>query len=155
MARFHAVEGAGGWLGRWVRGSRLMWSCVGGCDGGARRAASASGVAHLAALASARRTRAQAARQAAGSEAEEPESGGAAAGGAAAAVQAALAGASGAEVVCIIRSADNPRAASRVVIINRASRKFVADLLGEVDAQAVVREVVAQADFDAENDVLH
>ena len=54
----------------------------------------------------------------------------------AAAVQAALAGASGAEVVCIIRSADNPRAASRVVIINRASRKFVADLLGEVDAQA-------------------
>ena len=36
MARFHAVEGAGGWLGRWVRGSRLMWSCVGGCDGGIR-----------------------------------------------------------------------------------------------------------------------
>ncbi len=54
----------------------------------------------------------------------------------AAAVQAVLAGASGAEVVCIIRSADNPRAASRVVIINRASRKFVADLLGEVDVQA-------------------
>ncbi len=53
-----------------------------------------------------------------------------------AAVQAALAGASGAEVVCIIRSVDNPRAASRVVIINRASRKFVADLLGEVDVQA-------------------
>ena len=51
-------------------------------------------------------------------------------------VKAALAGAAGAEVVCIIRSTDNPRAASRVVIINRASRKFVADLLGEVDVQA-------------------
>ena len=53
-----------------------------------------------------------------------------------AAVQAKLLGAAGAEVVCIIRSTDNPRAASRVVIINRASRKFVADLLGEVDAGA-------------------
>jgi len=51
-------------------------------------------------------------------------------------VAAALASASGAEVICIIRSSANPRAASRVVIINRASRKFVDDLLGEVNAQA-------------------
>jgi hypothetical protein len=51
-----------------------------------------------------------------------------------AAAEAALFAANGAEVVCIIRSTDNPRAASRVVIINRASRKFVADLLGEMDA---------------------
>ena len=49
---------------------------------------------------------------------------------------AALASAPGAEVICIIRSSDNPRAISRVVIINRASRKFVDDLLGEVNAQA-------------------
>ncbi len=54
----------------------------------------------------------------------------------AAEIEAALSAAAGAEVVCIIRSTDNPRAASRVVIINRASRKFVADLLGEVDAGA-------------------
>ena len=54
----------------------------------------------------------------------------------AAEIQAALSSAAGAEVVCIIRSTDNPRAASRVVIINRASRKFVADLLGELDAGA-------------------
>ncbi len=51
-------------------------------------------------------------------------------------VAAALASAPGAEVICIIRSSDNPRAISRVVIINRASRKFVDDLLGEVNAQA-------------------
>lgn len=50
--------------------------------------------------------------------------------------QAAVFAAEGAEVVCIIRSPNNPRAASRVVIINRASRKFVSDLLGEVDAGA-------------------
>ena len=48
-------------------------------------------------------------------------------------IQAALSAAAGAEVVCIIRSTSDPRAASRVVIINRASRKFVADLLGEVE----------------------
>ena len=51
-------------------------------------------------------------------------------------IQSALNAAEGAEVVCIIRSSREPRAASRIVIINRASRKFVADLLGEVDAQA-------------------
>ncbi len=51
-------------------------------------------------------------------------------------IQAALSAAAGAEVVCIIRSTSDPRAASRVVIINRASRKFVADLLGEVEGGA-------------------
>jgi len=51
-------------------------------------------------------------------------------------IQAALSAAAGAEVVCIIRSTSDPRAASRVVIINRASRKFVADLLGEVEGSA-------------------
>jgi len=54
----------------------------------------------------------------------------------AAEIEAALSSAAGAEVICIIRSTDNPRAASRVVIINRASRKFVTDLLGEVGAGA-------------------
>lgn len=49
------------------------------------------------------------------------------------------------EVVCIIRPLKNPRGASRVVIINRASGKFLSQLAGEVDQQAkptsaVVRE---------------
>jgi len=42
-----------------------------------------------------------------------------------------------AEVVCIIRPLNSPRAASRVVIINRASPKFVADLVGEIQTQTV------------------
>jgi len=61
-------------------------------------------------------------------------------------IEAALSAAAGAEVVCIIRSTENPRAASRVVIINRASRKFVADLLGEVDAGARTTSI-----FEARN----
>ncbi len=40
-----------------------------------------------------------------------------------------------AEVVCIIRPINNPRAASRVVIINRASSKFVSYLQGELNSQ--------------------
>ncbi len=41
----------------------------------------------------------------------------------------------GAEVICIVRSLDNPRAASEVVIINRASPKFVQYLRNEVSTQ--------------------
>lgn len=49
------------------------------------------------------------------------------------------------EVVCIIRPLNNPRGASRVVIINRASAKFLSQLSGELEQQAkptsaVVRE---------------
>lgn len=44
-------------------------------------------------------------------------------------------GAEDAEIVCIIRPLNKPRAASRIVIINRASEKFVADLTGELAAQ--------------------
>jgi hypothetical protein len=40
------------------------------------------------------------------------------------------------EVVCIIRPLNNPRAASRVVIINRASSKFLSQLSGELSQQA-------------------
>ena len=40
-----------------------------------------------------------------------------------------------AEVVCIIRPLDDPQAASRVVIINRASPKFVSYLTGELERQ--------------------
>jgi len=40
-----------------------------------------------------------------------------------------------AEVICIIRPLDNPQAASRVVIINRASAKFVSSLQGELRNQ--------------------
>ncbi|MFM9964403.1 MAG: trypsin-like peptidase domain-containing protein [Planctomycetaceae bacterium] len=50
-----------------------------------------------------------------------------------------------AEVVCIIRPLNNPRSASRVVIINRASSKFLSQLSGELEQQvqptsAVIRE---------------
>ncbi len=49
------------------------------------------------------------------------------------------------EVVCIIRPLNNPRGASRVVIINRASTKFLSQLSGELAQQAkptsaIVRE---------------
>jgi S1-C subfamily serine protease len=40
------------------------------------------------------------------------------------------------EVVCIIRPLNNPRAASRVVIINRASSKFLSQLSSELSQQA-------------------
>lgn len=40
-----------------------------------------------------------------------------------------------AEVVCIIRPLNNPQAASRIVVINRASSKFVRYLRNELDSQ--------------------
>jgi hypothetical protein len=40
-----------------------------------------------------------------------------------------------AEVICIIRSLNDPRSASHVVIINRASPKFLAYLRGELQQQ--------------------
>jgi hypothetical protein len=52
-------------------------------------------------------------------------------------VSEALQQAGAAEVICIIRSHSDPRAASRVVIINRASPKFVNYLSGEMAAQPV------------------
>ena len=67
------------------------------------------------------------------------------------------------EVVCIIRPLKNPRGASRVVIINRASGKFLSQLAGEVEQQAkptsaIVREakyantsLPADAGFDRTN----
>ena len=39
------------------------------------------------------------------------------------------------EVICIIRPVNQPRGGSRVVIINRASRKFMAYLTGEMKDQ--------------------
>ncbi len=58
--------------------------------------------------------------------------------------------AKGAEVVCIIRDPARPDSASRVVIIHRASERFVADLTGEVEHQVQrtslpVRNAVASA----------
>lgn len=50
-------------------------------------------------------------------------------------LQAALDQAGEAEVVCIIRPLNKPQSASRVVIINKASSKFVSYLSGEVDNQ--------------------
>ncbi|MEX0700927.1 MAG: thioredoxin domain-containing protein [Planctomycetales bacterium] len=52
-----------------------------------------------------------------------------------AAVAEALASAGDAEVICIIRAHDDPQANSRVVIINRASPKFVSYLTGELAEQ--------------------
>lgn len=58
------------------------------------------------------------------------------------------------EVVCIIRPLNNPRGASRVVIINRASSKFLSQLSGELEQQAkptsaVVREAKYAASSSA------
>lgn len=53
----------------------------------------------------------------------------------AAALRETLDAAKGAEVVCIIRDPAKPDSASRVVIIHRASERFVADLTGEVEHQ--------------------
>lgn len=50
-------------------------------------------------------------------------------------LQSAAETAGDAEVVCIIRSLENPQSASRVVIINRASAKFVSYLSDELSAQ--------------------
>ena len=54
-------------------------------------------------------------------------------------IKDAVANAGSAEVVCVIRSIDNPRSASRVVVINRASPKFVNYLTDEVQAQKTVK----------------
>lgn len=48
-------------------------------------------------------------------------------------------GAEPAEVVCVIRSIENPQAASRVVHIKRASTKFVNYLTNELNSQAAVK----------------
>ena len=48
---------------------------------------------------------------------------------------AVLSGIEEAEVICIIRPLNSPRSASRVVIINRASPRFVSYLKGELQAQ--------------------
>ena len=58
----------------------------------------------------------------------------------AAQLRAALRDAGPAEVVCVIRPIDEPRGASRVVVINRASRKFVSYLTDELEDQARVQK---------------
>ncbi len=57
-----------------------------------------------------------------------------------AAIREALEQAGEAEIVCIIRPIHQPRAASRVVILNRASRRFVAYLSDELDSQQDIHE---------------
>jgi thiol-disulfide isomerase/thioredoxin len=57
-----------------------------------------------------------------------------------AALAEALADAGEAEVVCVIRPIDRPRDSTRVVVINRASPKFLGYLSDEVDSQADVRQ---------------
>ncbi len=56
------------------------------------------------------------------------------------ALSEALEQAGAAEVVCIIRPINQPRAASRVVILNRASHRFVEYLSDEVESQPEIRE---------------
>lgn len=55
-------------------------------------------------------------------------------------IREALEQAGEAEIVCIIRPIRQPRAASRVVILNRASRRFVAYLSDELDSQKDIHE---------------
>ena len=56
------------------------------------------------------------------------------------ALSEALEQAGAAEVVCIIRPINQPRAASRVVILNRANHRFVEYLSDEVESQPEIRE---------------
>ena len=58
------------------------------------------------------------------------------------------------EVVCIVRPLNNPRGASRVVIINRASGKFLSQLSGELEQQAKpTSAVVREAKYSAPSSV--
>ncbi|MGE5194225.1 MAG: S1 family peptidase, partial [Deltaproteobacteria bacterium] len=61
------------------------------------------------------------------------------------AIREALEQAGEAEIVCIIRPINQPRAASRVVILNRASRRFVAYLSDDGDAQPNIQETTLSA----------
>jgi hypothetical protein len=61
------------------------------------------------------------------------------------AIREALEQAGEAEIVCIIRPVNQPRAASRVVILNRASRRFVEYLSDEMDTQPDIRETTLTA----------
>ena len=61
------------------------------------------------------------------------------------AIREALEQSGEAEIVCIIRPINQPRAASRVVILNRASRRFVAYLSDEGDAQPNIQETTFSA----------
>ncbi|HEX4071249.1 MAG TPA: trypsin-like peptidase domain-containing protein [Planctomycetaceae bacterium] len=56
------------------------------------------------------------------------------------------------EVICIIRPVNQPHAASRVVIVNRASRKFMAYLTGEMKDQLVPAMAHAPRDKSRESD---
>jgi thiol-disulfide isomerase/thioredoxin len=56
------------------------------------------------------------------------------------------------EVICIIRPVNQPHAASRVVVINRASRKFMAYLTGEVKDQLVPAMAHAPREKPRESD---
>jgi hypothetical protein len=73
------------------------------------------------------------------------EGAGADAGGDEGAIREALEQAGEAEIVCIIRPIHQPRAASRVVILNRASRRFVAYLSDEIDSQPEIQETTLKA----------
>ena len=56
------------------------------------------------------------------------------------------------EVICIIRPVNQPHAASRVVVINRASRKFMAYLTGEMKDQLVPAMAHAPREKPRESD---
>lgn len=54
-------------------------------------------------------------------------------------LQKTLQGTGPAEVVCVIRPINKPRGASRVVVINRASSKFISYLTNELETQAEIQ----------------
>ncbi len=61
------------------------------------------------------------------------------------AIREALEQAGEAEIVCIIRPIHQPRAASRVLILNRASRKFVEYLSDEMESQQEITETTLKS----------
>jgi hypothetical protein len=56
------------------------------------------------------------------------------------------------EVICIIRPVNQPHAPSRVVVVNRASRKFMAYLTGEMKDQLVPAMAHAPREKPRESD---
>lgn len=65
------------------------------------------------------------------------------------ALQEALSKVGEAEVVCVVRPINNPRAASRVVILNRASDKFVKYLTNELESDPMYNTTSLRKSFPA------
>lgn len=66
-------------------------------------------------------------------------------------IREALQQVEGSEVICIVRPIDQPRGASRVIVINRASDRFLKYLTGEVRTQSAIQKTtLSQPNTDGE-----